>query len=108
MIQTRFLTILFSAICLFTIVSCGDDVDCDDVNSINTELASLNADVNNATTAFNSDPTNGDLCDDVVDTIQELLSFSRDIQDCIPAADQAAFSSNLTTLESNLDILDCN
>ena len=105
---SKLLFLTFSVLIgLFSLSSCGDDVDCDDAVALEEETAELFTAFESAGAAFNADPTNTDLCGDFEDAINDLLSFIDDSEECIPEADRALFDEQRMQIEANLDGLDC-
>ena len=93
--------IIVSAFC-FTMTSCGDDVDCDEMSELNT-LTNQWVDAN---ILFSMEPTDEN-CDALRDITEDLLDLAPDFRDCVPVEEQAEFDSDLETIQENLDDLEC-
>ena len=98
----------------FMVVACGDDdpndgnVDCNDSNSLYSEIADEAQTFSDALTAWVNDPTNTGLCNDFKDAAQEYLNALKALEDCADDAGVGAtWRQDIAEAEQALADLTC-
>ena len=92
---------------LFILASCGGGVDCDDTAGLQSETSRL---LNAAITAENTylaDTTNTAACNDYSDALKELIDYTKDAEECVPADELEEYQADIRSVETTLDDLEC-
>jgi hypothetical protein len=99
---------LGTALALILLPSCNNDegevspLTCGaNFNYLNSVDDELNA-VNNAVTLFTSDPSPTN-CDNLKQAYQEYINALKDVENCVPTTDRAAWRQALDDAEDNVD-----
>jgi len=103
----KFLLFAFLLTGLFILASCGGGVDCDDTAGLQSETSRLLNAAITAESAYSADTTDTAACNDYSDALKELIDYTKDAEECVPADELEEYQDNTRSLEGTLDDLEC-